>query len=355
MIDKTSPIARFLVVAAAFVIVVSGLKMAGALLVPFLLAVFIAMIVSPLLGWLKDRGIPGGLAILLIVILILLVGLLLTAVIGSSVDNFREDIPVYSAKLTAMSEGVQQWLSLRGIVIDQQLWQSSFDPSVVMSFAGSTLASFGNVMTNAVMILLTVIFILAENMGFGEKLRLARGSDVSQEWLNKFSESVHSYLAIKTAISLLTGLLIFIWLTILGVDYAVLWGLIAFLLNFVPTVGSFIAAVPAVLLAAVQLGIFPASLTLGGFVVVNLVMGNMVEPRWMGKGLNLSPLVVFVSLVLWGWVLGPVGMLLSIPLTIMIKIALENQDETRWIGVLLGSGTALEPANTEADSDEVAQ
>jgi predicted PurR-regulated permease PerM len=352
MIDKTSPIARFLVVAAAFVIVVSGLKMAGALLVPFLLAVFIAMIVSPLLGWLKDRGIPGGLAILLIVVLILLVGLLLTAVIGSSVDNFRQDIPLYSAKLLAMSEGVQQWLSLRGVTIDQQLWKNSFDPSVVMSFAGSTLASFGNVMTNAVMILLTVIFILAENMGFGEKLRLARGSDVSQEWLTKFSDSVHSYLAIKTAISLLTGLLIFIWLTILGVDYAVLWGLIAFLLNFVPTVGSFIAAVPAVLLAAVQLGIFPAGLTLGGFVVVNLVMGNMLEPRWMGKGLNLSPLVVFVSLVLWGWVLGPVGMLLSIPLTIMIKIALENQDETRWIGVLLGSGIALEPANTDTDSKE---
>ncbi len=354
MTDNTSPIARFLVVAAAFVIVVSGLKMAGALLVPFLLAVFIAMIVSPLLGWLKDRGMPGSLAIVLIVILILLVGILLTAVIGTSVDNFREDIPFYSAKLTAMSEGVQQWLSMRGIVIDQQLWQSSFDPGVVMSFAGSTLASFGNVMTNAVMILLTVIFILAENMGFGEKLRLARGADFSQEWLIKFSESVHSYLAIKTAISLLTGLLIFIWLTILGVDYAVLWGLLAFLLNFVPTVGSFIAAVPAVLLAAVQLGIFSAGLTLGGFVVVNLVMGNLLEPRWMGKGLNLSPLVVFVSLVLWGWVLGPVGMLLSIPLTIMIKIALENQQETRWIGVLLGSGTALEPANTEADSKEVA-
>ena len=129
----------------------------------------------------------------------------------------------------------------------------------------------------------------------------------------------------------------------------------AFLLNFVPTVGSFIAAVPAVLLAAVQLGLFSAGLTLSGFVVVNLVMGNMLEPRWMGKGLNLSPLVVFVSLVLWGWVLGPVGMLLSIPLTIMIKIALENQEETRWIGVLLGSGTALEPANAETDSAQTAE
>jgi predicted PurR-regulated permease PerM len=136
----------------------------------------------------------------------------------------------------------------------------------------------------------------------------------------------------------------------------VLWGLVAFLLNFIPTVGSFIAAVPAVLLALVQLGAFEASLTLVGFVVVNLIMGNVLEPRWMGRGLNLSPLVVFVSLVLWGWVLGPVGMLLSIPLTIMLKIALESQDETRWIGVMMGAGKRIESESlteklVDADSD----
>jgi len=169
MIDKTSPIARFLVVAAAFVVVVTGLKMAGELLVPFLLAVFIAMIVSPLLSWLKNRSIPSAIAILMIVVLIMLVGLMLTAVIGSSVENFRQDIPLYSEKLSAMSVGAQYWLSLRGIDIDPQQWQNSFDPSVVMSFAGSTLASFGSVMTNAEMILFTVIFILTENDSFSEK------------------------------------------------------------------------------------------------------------------------------------------------------------------------------------------
>ena len=342
MIEKTSSLARFLVVSAAFVVVVSGLKMAGPLLVPFLLAVFIAMIVSPLLAWLKNRRVPGGLAILMVVMMVFLVGLMVAALIGSSLDNFREDIPLYSDKLSAMSTSVQQWLSQRGVNIDAEQWQSSFDPGAVMQLVGSTLASFGNVMTNAVMILLTVIFILAENMGFGEKLRMARGGDTSQEWLNKFSDSVHSYLGIKAMISLATSLLIFIWLSILGVDYAVLWAL---LLNFVPTVGSFIAAVPAVLLALVQLGVVHAGLTLGGFVVVNLVMGNVIEPRWMGRGLNLSPLVVFVSLVLWGWVLGPVGMLLSIPLTIMIKIALENQEETRWISIMLGGANpSPEPA-----------
>lgn len=338
MIDKTSPISKFLVVAAAFVIVVSGLKMASSLVVPFLLSVFIAMIVSPLLALLKKRGIPGVAAIALVIMLIMSIGLMLGAVIGSSLDSFREDMPIYSAKLSAMSESLQQWLSARGIAIDATQWQSSFDPSAVMSLVGSTLASFGNVMTNSVMILLTVIFILAENITFAEKLKLARGNANSQQWLSKFSDSVQGYLAIKAAISVATGLLIFIWLSIVGVDYAVLWGLLAFLLNFVPTVGSFIAAVPAVLLALVQLGLGPAGLTLGGFVAVNFLMGSALEPRLMGKGLDLSPLVVFVSLVLWGWVLGPVGMLLSIPLTIMIKIALETQPDTRWISIMLGGG-----------------
>jgi len=335
-----SPISKFLVVAAAFVIVVSGLKMAASLVVPFLLAVFIAMIVSPLLLWLKVRQVPGSIAILLIILLIFLIGMMLAAVIGSSIEGFRQDIPIYSVKLTIMSEASQQWVAQRGIAIDAQHWQNSFDPSAVMRWVGSALASFGNVMTNSVMILLTVIFILAENTSFGDRLRNARGGNGSQAWVGELSASIHGYLAIKAIISAITGLLIYVWLKIIGVDYPILWGLIAFLLNFVPTVGSFIAAVPAVLLALVQLGFASAGLTLLGFVVVNFLMGSAIEPRWMGKGLNLSPLVVFVSLILWGWVLGPVGMLLSIPLTIMVKIALASNEDTRWISIMLGDSGA---------------
>jgi predicted PurR-regulated permease PerM len=341
MTTQQAPIAKFLIVFAAFVIVVSGLKMASSLVVPFLLAVFIAMIVSPLLAWLKSRRVPGGIAIVLIISLILSIGLLLGAVIGASVDSFRQDIPVYSAKLSLISESIQQSIAQSGIAIDAEQWQNSFDPSAVMRWVGSTLASFGSVMTNSVLILLTVIFILAENTRFGDKLRMARGDKSSQAWLAEFSTSIHGYLAIKAAISAVTGLLIYLWLTILGVDYAVLWGLVAFLLNFVPTVGSFIAAVPAVLLAVVQLGVGSAGLTLLGFVVVNFLMGSAIEPRWMGKGLNLSPLVVFMSLVFWGWILGPVGMLLSIPLTIMVKIALASNNDTRWISVMLGDSESL--------------
>ena len=350
MNESPSHLTRTLMVAAATIVVIAGLKAAEPMLVPFLLSVFIAMVVSPLLTWLKKNRVPGWLAITLVITLILLVGLVLGAVIGSTVADFRQDIPLYTERLTLMSSGALEWLASLGVSIDTSQWQESFDPGTAMRLVGSTLASFGNVMTNAMLILLTVVFILAEEMDFAEKLKLARGENSSSEWLSQFAASVNSYMAIKTMISLLTGLVIFVWLWILGVDYAVLWGLLAFLFNFIPTVGSIIAAVPAVLLALVQLGLLHAGLTLGGFVVVNMVMGNVIEPRWMGRGLNLSPLVVFVSLVLWGWVLGPVGMLLSIPLTIMLKIALEHNESTRWIAIMLGA-SAKQSADDEQETN----
>ena len=337
MPDTTSPISRLLVTFAAFTIIVAGLKMADTLIVPFILAVFIAMVVAPLVTWLRARGVPNGLAIFLVVLLMLSIGFLLGAIVGSALGNFRQDLPEYSSKLGALSSGLQQWLSARGIAVSAEQWQNSFDPGALMALVSNMLASFGNVMTDGMMILLTVIFILAENTGFAEKLTRARGLNGSSQWLQIFTDSVNSYMAIKTAISFVTGLVIFIWLSVLGVDYAILWGLLTFLFNFVPAVGSVIAAVPAVMLAIIQLGFGSGALVLAGFFVVNMLMGNVIEPRWMGRGLNLSPLVVFVSLVLWGWVLGPVGMLLSIPLTIMLKIGLESQTETRWIGTMLGA------------------
>ena len=337
MADTVSPIYRLIVIFAACTIIVGGMKLADELIVPFILSIFIAMVVSPLVKVLRMRGIPHGVSILLVVCLMLSAGFLFGAVIGSAMVNFQKDLPEYSAKLAVISSDIQAWLAEYGIALSSEQWQSSFDPGALMVLVANMLTSFGNVMTNGFMILLTVVFILAENIGFAEKLSLARGPQSSSVWLKTFTKSVNSYMAIKTAISLITGLLIFLWLSFLGVDYAILWGLLTFLLNFIPAVGSVIASLPPVLLAIVQLGWISAALSLLGFISVNMLMGNLVEPRWMGRGLNLSPLVVFVSLVLWGWVLGPVGMLLSIPLTIMLKIGLESQTETKWIGSMLGS------------------
>lgn len=293
--NNISAVARFLLLSAAFVIVVAGLKAAESLLVPFLLSVFIALICSPALVWLTSKRIPSGAAILLVVLTVVSLGAIVGAVVGTSVSDFRADLPDYQARLQVMGGGVQQWLTDRGIDFHSLTWEQNFNPGVVMQLVGNMLASFGNVMTNAFLILLTVIFIFAEEVGFREKLLNARaGRESSLLALESFTYSVNRYIAIKTCLSLATGLLALFVLLLLGVDYPVMWALLAFLLNFVPTVGSFLAAVPAVLLALIQLGPTQAGFLALAYVVINLLIGNVVEPRWMGKDLNLSPLVVFL-------------------------------------------------------------
>lgn len=331
--------ARFLLYGAAFVVVVAGMKAAAPLLVPFLLAIFIALICAPPIAWLKARGVPGGLAIVLIVLGIVLGATLVGTLVGTSIVDFREDLPYYQQRLLEMTSGLQDWLAGRGLKFDVNDWRDSVNPGAVMQLAGNTLASLGNLTTNGFMILITVVFILAEQVRFRDKLAQARNvPGESLAAIGRFTESVNHYLGLKTLTSLLTGVLVGLALWLLGIDYAMMWALLTFLLNYVPTIGSILAAAPTVLLALVQIGPLTALIAAAVQVVINVVIGNIVEPRLMGRGLNLSPLVVFLSLVFWGWVLGPVGMLLSVPLTMLVKIALENDPDTRWLGVMLGQG-----------------
>ncbi len=168
---------------------------------------------------------------------------------------------------------------------------------------------------------------------------MSKNPERSLAAVGKFSESAKQYLVIKTLISAGIGVFIWLWLLILGIDYPVLWGTLSFLLNYVPNIGSIIAAVPVAMLALLQKGVGTALLAILGFVAVHVVVGNILEPKLMGKGLNLSTLVVFVSLVFWGWILGPIGMILSVPMTSLVKIGLESHEETRGYGRMLGTGS----------------
>jgi predicted PurR-regulated permease PerM len=206
-----------------------------------------------------------------------------------------------------------------------------------MAFVGQLLNGLLGLFSNFVLIALTMTFLLLEAADFRLKLQAAWGNSfTSGNGFNEVAAKVQRYLALKTLISLATGVLISLWTHFLGLDFPLLWGLIAFLLNYVPSIGSIIAAVPAVLLAILQLGGIGALWVALGFVVTNLVLGNIVEPRLMGRTLGLSPLVVFLSLLFWGWLWGPAGMLLSVPLTVIAKILLESSEGGRPIAVLLG-------------------
>ena len=330
--------AYILMIFAAFVIVVAGMSAAKAIIVPFLLAAFISIGGSPILFWLKKMKVPTWLALLIVMCGILVFLLLIAGLVGSSVSDFSSKLPFYEMRLRGQTNAVLDWLNRIGVDVDRLELNKIFNSAAVMKLVVNLLNELGGVLTNGLLIIITVIFMLLEASSIPVKLRtIFHDPEASLGHLKHFADTVVRYIGIKTVISFVTGAFVAVFLTVLGVDYPLLWGLLAFILNYIPNIGSIMAAVPAILLTIIQLGAGRALVVAIGYVVINMVMGNAIEPRLMGQRLGLSTLVVFISLIFWGWILGPVGMLLSVPLTMTVKIALDTSEDTRWIAVLLGS------------------
>jgi AI-2 transport protein TqsA len=341
--------ARFLLVAGAFVVVAAGLKAASTLVTPFLLAVFIAVLVAPPLQFLRNHGLPGWASMLVVIALLISIGGGVIGIFSGSLNEFTANLPEYQLRLKALSGDLVTWLDSIGLHVSRQAFNSLVDPSRALGFAGELIKGLGGVLTNALLILLTVIFILVEANSLPGKLRYALASaDESIAHMREIMSTINRYMFIKANTSLLTGVLVWLWLSFLGVDFAAMWATLAFLLNFVPTIGSIIAAVPAVLLALVQLGVQEALLAMLGYMAINVLIGNGVEPRVMGRGLGLSTLVVFLSLVFWGYILGSAGMFLSVPLTMALKIALGANPQTRPVAIMLGPEIEAKQAAAQA-------
>ena len=330
----------FLLPAACFVIVVSGLRAAAPLVVPFLLSAFIAIICSGPLVWMEKRRVPTAVAILIIVAAIILLAVFVATFVGSSLTQFYENVPAYQDRIEEIVKALLGRIDHLGLHISPSVMMEYFDPRAVISWIAGILSSFGGILTNAFLIIMTVIFILFEGASMPAKIQRALPqSETAMQQLSSIMVGVKQYLGLKALLSLLTGIAVVVWLAATGIDYPVLWGLVAFALNFIPNIGSIIAAVPAILLALIQLGPGEALLTATGYMLINMVIGNMLEPKLLGKGMGLSTLVVFVSLVFWGWALGPVGMLLSVPLTMILRIGLDADPRTRWMAIILGPET----------------
>jgi predicted PurR-regulated permease PerM len=324
------------VVIAAIIIILGALKMAAAIVVPILLAAFIAIIIAPIHIWMVKRKVPAALSLLAVIGGLMIIFTLVGVLIGSSIQSFSDNVPLYEEQLNIQLSTLTTKLNSMGI-IDGELG-SLFNPSVLMKYSTTVLKGAGSVLTNGFMIFLIIAFMLLESTQFAKKLEIASGQNETMGHINEVFSKIKHYMALKAVISLVTGIIITALLMMIGLDYAILWGFIVFLLNFIPNIGSILAAVPAVLLAFVQLGTFGA-LEIGAiYLATNIVIGSIIEPRLMGQGLGISTLVVFLSLIFWGWLLGPIGMLLSIPLTITIKILLYNEEKTRWLAVLMGNG-----------------
>jgi predicted PurR-regulated permease PerM len=209
----------------------------------------------------------------------------------------------------------------------------------------------GNILTNSFITILVVVFLFLELSLFEKKLVLLINLE-NQEKLNRFLNNINTYFITKTFTSFMTGLFVWIMLSIFNLDYALLFGIMAFLLNFIPSIGSIIAAIPALLIALLQLNIVDTFLIMFWYLVINIVISNFIEPKIMGEKVGLSTLVIFVSMIIWGWIFGPVGMLLAVPLTIIIKIAFDNSEKYHWVSVIL-SDTIIENIKKEENRKSI--
>jgi AI-2 transport protein TqsA len=345
--------ARGLIVAAAFVIAVLGIHAAAPVLATVLLAVFIAVVATSPLDWLRRHGAPKWVALFIVVFVLLDLGSLVALLATGTLEGFRDSLPTYQERLILLTQQLADWLEGMGVPNSQAAIPDMFDPGLAMALVRKLLSDAGGLVAEGLLVLLVVVFILLEAPGLPAKFKAAfKTTPEADARLDRVLGAINRYMVIKSLTSLATGVLIWLWLWYLGLDFTFLWGLLAFLLNFIPFVGSVLMAIPAILLALVQTDVQTTLLVALGYVVVNVAIGNILEPRIMGKGLGVSTLAIMLSLLFWGWLLGGVGVFLSVPLTIALMIALDASPQTRPIAILMGPDLAPVSDAAEAASDQ---
>lgn len=328
---------RTALAAAAVVVVIAGLRAAGPILAPFALAVFIAVVSLPSLQFLRRFRLPAGVAILGIVLLTAAALTFFGWIVIRTAVELRAELPGYMLRVQELEQLARTRLEGWGLELAPRDASNPVQPDRLIEMATAAARGVTSAATVVFLLLLYLVFLLLESVSIPAKLervlgagsaRLAGGAALLRQ--------VQRYLVLKTLISLVTGLAIGISAALMGVDFALFWGLLAFVLNYVPNIGSVIAAIPAIAVALVQLGLGPALGLTAVYLAVNIVVGNFIDPIVIGRELRLSPLIVLLSLVFWGWVWGPIGMFLAVPLTIVVRIALEQSPSLAHLVPILG-------------------
>ena len=373
---------RFLFASAAIVVILAGLKAAQSLISPLLLAIFFALILTPPLRWLKKKGLPEVIAIVVLSMFVFMLGLGVVLIFSNSLTHFASKLPIYKEKVTAGYTTIDTWINditdkfnileetlprlnpadfdtheseaenktesiaetkLKVLAttppVRTKLSLSNVIPvNTLISYVQLGVNTLLNIATVSSLVIIMLVFMLIEAARIPDKVKEALGGrDLSNEYFTKIADDTWNYMKIKTIICFLTGWVTSIGLWFLNIEYAILWGVLMFFLNYIPNIGQVIASIPPILLALIDGGVISATLVTVWLIVVNTFFGIGIEPRYMGQGLGISSLVVLLSLIFWGWLLGPVGMFLSAPLTMVMKIVLQNDHKTRWLAVLLSN------------------
>lgn len=329
---------------ASVVLIVAGMKAIADLLSPILLSLFIVLVASPVLAWLKRRGLPGWLAYTVVVLSIVVVGLFGIFFLATSLNQLAREIPTYTEQLEQQLNDLVQWLSSVGVTSDDIQSSDWLQPEPILKLSFSFISALLGVVSTTGFTLLVFIYMLASAPSFSTRLR--QGLSQNQPMLHRcddFARSMSTYLLIKSWLGAITAIIQIVLMAIMGIGFPVLWGVLSFFANFIPNFGFYIALIPPFLLAILKLGFLKAIIFAVIYAAINNFIDIVISPRYLSKGLDLSTVVSFLAVIIWAWILGPIGAFIALPLTVMVKkLLLESYPETQLIAKLISSGDATE-------------
>ncbi len=339
------PGVRFWIITTGIIVAFAAIKQMSHIVNMLLLAAFLTAVSLAPLGWLRKKGVGKTLANIIVILSVVVVVWLLGVIVNAAIHSFMNKLPTYQDKFQAFWNDTVNYLANYGLLDEPVASGGKLFHGKVLSIAAPLASGFGSLLSGIVIVFIFFIFLITESEQF--TLKLSYVSRDSSKGATRVIKQLRNYFGIKTLTSFATGIFVGVALYIIGVDFVVLWGFLAFILNYIPSIGSFIAAVPAVLLAFILKGPTAGVITMIVYLVINTIIGNVIEPQLMGRNLGLSPFVVFFSMIFFGYILGPVGMLIATPLTIIIKIILDSREVTRGLGIMLGDGKELKDIEAE--------
>jgi AI-2 transport protein TqsA len=327
------------------------MRLAAPILNPILFAVVLALLFSPIYAWVRRRGVPTPLALVIMLVGLTLLFAAIAGIMGVSVARFSGEIGSYTSKLNSQLDSIQNLTE--GLGVSKADLHKALSPSALTGAIGAILSGVADFLSNLFLILIIVLFLLAEGPAMMNRLRASTTTDHPQvERLAVFGHSVIRQLGLRAIVNLATAAGVTILLLVLRVDFPLMWGVLAFFLSFIPWIGLPLAVAPAVVLALAEHGLTSALLVIAGVIVINILAENALSPMLMGRGLSISPTVLFLGFIFWAWLLGGPGAFLAAPLTIFLILMLETFPETRWLAKVMGMG-GPEPEAPEPEEPAV--
>ncbi|WP_440948068.1 AI-2E family transporter [Methanosarcina sp. T3] len=342
--------AKVLIYSTAAILLTLGMKAISTVLVPVFFSLFSFLIFAPLVRWFMRKGVPGMVSVFLVIIFFIFIIVGTAILFANSLFQLSNQIPDYEIQVQSIVNSISTYLPRIGFSVE----------SVLRNLAAFAFNVSGEIITGAlsagstiVLIVITTTFLLLDAASVPDRVQKEVGEQQAHlSHFTKLSRNVINYMLLRTETNLLGGIGTAILLLLGGIDFALLWGLLFFLFGYIPYLGFYLATIPPMLLALFKYGAIGALGVLVGVTIINALVENVLFPSIAGKGLKLSPTIVFLSLFYWSFILGAAGALIAVPLTIVVKIILESSEETRWMAKLMeSSGTRVKRGENEGKNE----